>query len=445
MSKVEHSSGNVALGISTLKNLDEPTGNTIIGNYAGSSGTIDASGVEFNVVVGAQSLANLGYGNSYNTVIGTNAAPVADATNSIVIGFNACETTTTMGDDIIIGNNAGSYYTGGSGNIAIGQNTNPTTDGSNNIVIGSGINTDFSYNNSNSILIGNNIDSSMNNVMMLGTDAIENAFLYGDTIQLVGDNITTSGVITGDKILCNDISCNTINVDTIYVAGSVVEASGSYVDLVVTDTLTIGDPTVITLNSSGTITTTGPITGGSLVSTGAITCTGLDTTGDIDATGTITGGSLEATGSITGDSVTANTSIMGATISSDDTINAFGTITGGSLVSTGTITGGSLVSTGAITGTSLTVGQGTLTGKFLNDQNLSNIGSGGFSHGAYVAWNQTGGHGETDIINSRGGGGNGGWNFYDVSSNTDVSNNLPVIQINRYGDITQVGDIHAQN
>jgi hypothetical protein len=50
------------------------------------------------------------------------------------------------------------------------------------------------------------------------------------------------------------------------------------------------------------------------------------------------------------------------------------------------------------------------------------------SQGAYLSWNRTGGIGETDFINSKGGG-SGGWYFYNMATGTTLG--LPPLRSRR--------------
>ena len=155
-----------------------------------------------------------------------------------------------------------------------------------------------------------------------------------------------------------DMSCNTLYATTIVTGGAIDASSGTYENLLVTDTLTIGDATTMTLDSLGAITTSGTITGGSLESDAGIT-----------AVGTITGGSLESDAGIT-----AVGTITGGSLASDAGITAVDTITGGSLESdagitaVGTITGGTITDGAAtMTGGDITLSSGSLYGSFNGD------------------------------------------------------------------------------
>ena len=65
---------------------------------------------------------------------------------------------------------------------------------------------------------------------------------------------------------------------------------------------------------------------------------------------------------------------------------------------------------------------------------LTNLANDSIPQGTYLSWNNSGGTGETDFINSRGGG-PGGFYFYDVKSN-ETSTSSPIVQIDKNGNVT---------
>ena len=67
-------------------------------------------------------------------------------------------------------------------------------------------------------------------------------------------------------------------------------------------------------------------------------------------------------------------------------------------------------------------------------------GSGGLintslQQGAYLGWNNSGGTGETNFINSRGGG-SGGFNWYNINSNNTISNYIALMTLDNNGNLT---------
>jgi hypothetical protein len=84
---------------------------------------------------------------------------------------------------------------------------------------------------------------------------------------------------------------------------------------------------------------------------------------------------------------------------------------------------------------------GDITGYYLHSAGYANLTKQSLYQGAYVGWNDDGGGGQVDFICSKGYG-PGGFNFYNVASETTQSSNaLPIMRIDATGNVSANGSI----
>lgn len=86
---------------------------------------------------------------------------------------------------------------------------------------------------------------------------------------------------------------------------------------------------------------------------------------------------------------------------------------------------------------------GNIRGYYVHSTGTKNLTRQSLPQGAYVSWNDDGGGGEVDFICSKGEGG-GGFNFFNIASDTtQTSNASPIMYISSAGNINASGDITA--
>jgi hypothetical protein len=209
--------------------------------------------------------------------------------------------------------------------------------------------------------------------------------------------ISGQAVLPGGGTTTGIISGGTITSTGIISGGSTIITTGTVEGGTVTGTSGLFETLWITGSDGSWIQITGAGGGGG--GGGGGTC---DCTGSLTTTGIISGGSVTTTGIISGGSTIVTTgAVEGGTITST------GMISGGStIVTTGAVEGGTITSTGMISGGSTIITTGTLQGGTVT-------GTSGLFENLWI----TGSDGSWIQITGAGGGGGGG----GITINTGVS------------------------
>jgi hypothetical protein len=285
--------GNVTGGNLSTSGILSVTGNANVGNIGATNANVTAITATGNANVG-----NLG------------TAGLVTATGNIT-GGNLI----TAGQVVATGNISASTFIGNiSGNIDAG-----------------GANTNIQFNDDD-ILNGSaafTFDKTSNAVTATGNISAGNIITGGvidATGNITGGNITTAGNVSANYFLGNVACASGIFTTKIFNGNSeanIVSAGGNL-------EISIGgvdDIVIVTssgLQTTGTLTATGNITGGNIATAGVITATGNVTGGNLVTTGNVVAGNLQVSGieAVTTLNVSGDTTIVGNLTVSGTTITA---------------------------------------------------------------------------------------------------------------------------
>lgn len=129
-------SGNCSMGNQSMFSLDTGTNNIAIGDSSMSQ----ATGASSNVAIGSNALSSI-LTSSDNIAIGVNALSFVDNVSNVAIGSNTLASLSTGSNNVGVGHNISVNLDSGTDNVLIGKNAGSAYSGaeSSNIIIGSSI------------------------------------------------------------------------------------------------------------------------------------------------------------------------------------------------------------------------------------------------------------------------------------------------------------------